>query len=76
MCRRCFLYLIAATGYAILPSAALYAQDNPHRNADPPSIETRPTNQFGPYEFLIGEWDVKAADDGPPAAIIRARWGT
>lgn len=75
MYRPCLLYLIAATGYAILPSAALYAQDNPHRHADPPSTETRPNNQFGPYEFLIGEWDVKATDDGPPAAIIRVRWG-
>jgi hypothetical protein len=35
----------------------------------------RSNEQFGPYEFLIGEWDVKATDDGPVAAIIRVRWG-
>ena len=35
----------------------------------------QPNEQFAPYEYLIGEWDVKAGDDGPVAAIIRVKWG-
>jgi hypothetical protein len=75
MLRRFLFHFIVATGCALLPSAALYAQDSPHEHADPPSTETHPGNQLGSYEFLIGEWDVKATDDGPPAAIIHVRWG-
>ena len=32
-------------------------------------------NWFGPYEFLIGEWDVKSEIDGSPMAVQRVRWG-
>jgi hypothetical protein len=36
---------------------------------------SQPNEQFAPYDYLIGEWDVKAGDDGPVAAIIRVKWG-
>jgi hypothetical protein len=32
-------------------------------------------NPFGPYEFLIGDWDVKSQADGVPMAVQRVRWG-
>ena len=28
-----------------------------------------------PFEILVGEWDVRATDNGPVAAIIRVHWG-
>jgi hypothetical protein len=35
-----------------------------------------PNNElFRQFEILVGEWDVRATDDGPVAAIIRVRWG-
>ena len=30
---------------------------------------------FAPYAFLIGEWDVRAEDNGPVVAVTRIRWG-
>jgi len=36
---------------------------------------TQANEQFSPFAHLIGEWDVKATEDGPVAAIIRVRWG-
>lgn len=30
---------------------------------------------WGPYEFLIGEWDVAPQSGGPPVAAARLRWG-
>ena len=32
-------------------------------------------NPFGPYEFLIGEWDVKSETEGSPIGVQRVRWG-
>jgi hypothetical protein len=32
-------------------------------------------DKFAPYEFLIGDWDVRPSDDAPSAATIRVRWG-
>jgi hypothetical protein len=75
MYRRCLLHLIFATCYAVLSAAALLAQGNPHSQTDQSPTGTRTNNQLAPYEFLIGEWDVKASETGPPAAIIRVRWG-
>jgi hypothetical protein len=37
--------------------------------------ENRLQNLYAPYEFLIGEWDVKSEADGRPAAVARIRWG-
>lgn len=34
----------------------------------------RAAGPYGPYEFLIGEWDVAVAD-GPPALVARFTWG-
>jgi hypothetical protein len=32
-------------------------------------------NQFAPYEFLLGEWNVASETGGPPVAVQRVRWG-
>ena len=37
--------------------------------------ENRPPNLYAPYEFLIGEWDVKSEANGAPAAVAHVRWG-
>jgi hypothetical protein len=37
--------------------------------------EDRPKDMYAPYEFLIGEWDVKSEDNGPVVAVQRVRWG-
>jgi hypothetical protein len=37
--------------------------------------ENRPQNPYAPYEFLIGEWDVKSETDVTPAAVARVRRG-
>ena len=39
------------------------------------AIIDRERNPFGPYEFLIGDWDVKSEIDGSPMAVQRVRWG-
>lgn len=54
-----------ATGQSRSPAASPGAASN----------SIRSNEQFAPFECLIGEWDVKATDDGPVAAIIRVRWG-
>ncbi len=67
-------YLRIAAGLAALAMLSLRAQD--HGSAPAPRDESRQANeQFTPYEYLVGEWDVKAGDDGPVAAIIRVKWG-
>lgn len=33
------------------------------------------TDPYGPYEFLIGEWDVGPSQGGPRIATARFRWG-
>jgi hypothetical protein len=45
------------------------------RERSPQAQENRPQNLYAPYEFLIGEWDVKSETDGTPAAVARVRWG-
>jgi len=35
----------------------------------------RRANQWAPYEFLIGEWNIAAESGGPPVAAARFRWG-
>ena len=53
-----------------------FAADHP--GAIPSSTaanQVHPGSPFAPYAFLVGEWDVKADDDSPPAAIIRVQWG-
>src|SRR5262245_22400211 len=35
----------------------------------------RSANNWAPYEFLIGEWDIAAQSGGPPVAAARFRWG-
>jgi hypothetical protein len=37
--------------------------------------QNRSPNLYAPYEFLIGEWDVRSETDGTPAAVARVRWG-
>jgi hypothetical protein len=37
--------------------------------------EDRSKDVYGPYAFLIGDWDVKSGDDGPVVAVQRVRWG-
>ena len=39
------------------------------------SSTDREKNPFAPYEFLIGEWDVKSEVDESPMAVQRVRWG-
>ena len=34
-----------------------------------------PSDPYGPYKFLIGEWDVVAEGGGPAAGIARLKWG-
>jgi hypothetical protein len=34
-----------------------------------------PTNPYGDYAALIGEWDVSAESGGPPVAVSRFKWG-
>jgi hypothetical protein len=54
----------------------LAAQDDTRRDhaADRATIDQK-KNPFGPFEFLIGEWDVKSDADGAPMAVQRVRWG-
>lgn len=33
----------------------------------------RASGPYGPYEFLVGEWEI--GPEGKPAAILRVRWG-
>jgi hypothetical protein len=37
--------------------------------------DDRSKDVFGPYGFLIGEWDVRSTDSGPVVAVQRVRWG-
>ena len=54
----------------------LAAQDDTRRDhaADRATIDQK-KNPFGPFEFLIGDWDVKSDADGAPMAVQRVRWG-
>lgn len=36
---------------------------------------TAPADPYGPYSFLIGEWNVVAAGGGPALGIARLKWG-
>src|SRR5262249_23750731 len=56
-----------ALGISLCP-----AEDSPRPISDDRS---QSSNQYEPYSFLIGEWDVKADEDGPVAAVIRISWG-
>jgi hypothetical protein len=49
-----------------------HVQDD--RKPDASSTD-REKNPFAPYEFLIGEWDVKWEIDESPMAVQRVRWG-
>jgi hypothetical protein len=56
-------------------SWSLAAEEHPgHHELDDVSIDQK-KNPFGPYEFLIGDWDVKSEVDGSPMAVQRVRWG-
>ena len=37
-------------------------------------VKTASTDNYGPYKFLIGEWNV-GAEGGPPMVIERFKWG-
>jgi hypothetical protein len=54
----------------------LAAQDDTRRDhaADRATIDQK-KNPFGPFEFLIGDWDVRSDADGTPMAVQRVRWG-
>jgi hypothetical protein len=34
-----------------------------------------PSDPYGPYKFLIGEWDVVPEGGGPAAGVARLKWG-
>jgi hypothetical protein len=56
-------------------SSSLVAEEHRHnRELDHVSIDQE-KNPFGPYEFLIGDWDVKSEAEGAPMAVQRVRWG-
>ncbi|HJT79907.1 MAG TPA: hypothetical protein VJ719_01815 [Chthoniobacterales bacterium] len=46
---------------AVLTSSLIQAQE--------------PPNVYAPFEFLIGEWDIRAADSDKVMAVQRVRWG-
>lgn len=37
--------------------------------------QTLPSDPYGPYKFLIGEWDVVPESGGPGAGVARLKWG-
>ncbi len=39
------------------------------------SAQGKPQNPYGPYAFLIGDWNVSSAAGGPPSAVMRFKWG-
>jgi hypothetical protein len=59
-----------------LGALRLAAQEDPSprvRVQSATGIEDQAKSLYAPYEFLIGEWDVKSEDDGPVAAVVRVR---
>ena len=55
---------------------SLAAEDDTRRDHKPGGVTVKQAeNPFGPYEFLIGEWDVKSEIEGSPIGIQRVRWG-
>src|SRR5262245_25547919 len=60
---------------SVFAISSLFAEPSPLPAASSSEGSGQAASQFEPYEFLIGEWEVKAAEDDPPAAIIRVRWG-
>jgi hypothetical protein len=74
---RIFPGVIALSVYlASFGALLLAAQDDTRRDhaADRATIDQE-KNPFGPFEFLIGDWDVKSEIDGSPLAVQRVRWG-
>jgi hypothetical protein len=66
--------LTLASGFlalALICPAAAQDSARDQSSADPSGSN----KQYDAYAFLIGEWDVKASEDGPAAAVIRVRWG-
>ena len=60
---------------APLGALSLAAQDDTRQDHKPDEVKTaQEENPFGPYEFLIGDWDVQSVD-GSPVAVQRVRWG-
>jgi len=47
----------------------------PNDHKSDASSTDREKNPFAPYEFLIGEWDVKSEIDESPMAVQRVSWG-
>src|SRR3954470_7226544 len=60
-------YLLVMVSVALAGASHVWSAESPAKDAA--------ATQFAPYEFLIGEWDLKATDDGPAVAIIRVKWG-
>jgi len=55
---------------------SLAAEGDTRRDPKPDGISAKQAeNPFGPYEFLIGEWDVKSEIEGSPMGVQRVRWG-
>ena len=55
---------------------SLAAEGDTRRDHKPDGISAKQAeNPFGPYEFLIGEWDVKSEIEGSPMGVQRVRWG-
>ena len=54
----------------------LAAEGDTRRDHKPDGVTVKQAeNPFGPYEFLIGEWDVKSEIEGSPIGVQRVRWG-
>ena len=63
---------------AIVLACLVFACASAHPSPDgdnPASSETKTTNQYGVYSFLIGEWEVRAGEGGPIIGVTRVRWG-
>src|SRR5262245_33980259 len=75
--RRIFLAVIVlAFNLECFSERSLAADDRIQSDHKPDAaIIAREKNPFGPYEFLIGDWDVKSEADGSPMAVQRVRWG-
>jgi hypothetical protein len=55
---------------------SLAAEGDTRRDHKPDGVTVKQAeNPFGPYEFLVGEWDVKSEIEGSPTGVQSVRWG-
>ena len=60
-----YLRYLVSIYFSLLAIGFLHAQELPTANQ----------NVYAPFEFLIGEWDIKSADSDMVMAVQRVRWG-